>query len=531
GISAAYVLDSLEGGKGLGKRKAFAFSQMIKNWNLFKAFEIAKTKRVSYLPDSLLSYERKLQNRILSYRAQFATTEIIQNADDSARAAFLQKEIMQIHAKLLRLEEHIQNKYPYYYDLAYKFSTSTIEELQAKIIAPSISECAVIEYFWDPWHTSSLYIFYVDATQFQVFRQPLPLEFARWLEDIFYSLCDSQSFSSNTYVSIACNLFQKLLGPIKNYIKNKKLIIIPDHHFLHLPFEALISELPNLNTEQRVDYKSISYLVRQTTISYQYSANLLLKQHKQLQQFQKKIATPTSPSLLTIAPIFKDNTSNYFYHDESLHLLANYIISLSNQRILNYYNKRIEFMPGEEEVKVITSLFEKRGKKVHLFLHKAANEANLKSIELSDFQHIVFATHAVVPQQVELVSLFLAQDTTIETEDNILYANETYGLNLAAELVAIANCHVEPNARVHGLALLNLAQGFFYAGAYNLLLSLWNPGGNFNFSFLSSFYKKRLYTTSNLECLRQTKLQLLQNDTTAHPYYWAPFVYIGFSPY
>jgi CHAT domain-containing protein len=231
--------------------------------------------------------------------------------------------------------------------------------------------------------------------------------------------------------------------------------------------------------------------------------------------------------LVAFAPIFKDNNINRF-SQENQQPLANSIISLTNQKTLNYYNKRIEPLPGSEiEVKSIAALFEKSNRKAQLFLNKAANEAVLKNTDLTPFRHIIFATHGVIPEQPELAGLLFAQDTSIKTEDNILYAGETYNLNLNAELVALSACQTGLGKLVRGEGLLGLARGFFHSGTCNLLLSLWNVGDTSTSQLMTHFYQKEIENIPHPEALRLAKLKLIEEETTAPPYFWSPFIYIG----
>jgi CHAT domain-containing protein len=78
--------------------------------------------------------------------------------------------------------------------------------------------------------------------------------------------------------------------------------------------------------------------------------------------------------------------------------------------------------------------------------------------------------------------------------------------------------------------VIGLSRALVYAGARNIIVSFWSVADESTSLFMMDFYKKIL---SNQQAdysrdLRQAKLTLLKNERYAAPFYWAPFVLIGF---
>lgn len=525
GVYAAYKLDSIAGGKNSFKYKAFTYAEITKGSSLLLSLQNAKAKQIAGIPDSLLQLERNLRDRLIAYEAKLTELGTPKTKNDSTKLFLWQNEIFSVNREIEKLNAQFEKEYPRYFSLKYETPTVSIEQIQKALLESSKNQ-VLIEYFWDE---PMLYTFYVSPTEFKIFTKQLHPDFRKWFNDIRYLLSDplSPSLGTDTYAPLAYNLYRELLGAIQERLENKNLIIIPDQELLRLPFEALITEPMPLkaNAIHNLDFRNLPFLIKQNAISYQYSATLLLEQSSKLKALRSK--PQNIFQLAAFAPIFNDNNLNYLSR-ENQQPLASSIIGLTNQKTLNYYNKRIEPLPGSEiEVKNIAALFEKSNRKAQLFLNKAANEAVLKNTDLTQFRHIVFATHGIIPEQPELAGLLFAQDTSIKTEDNILYAGETYNLNLAAELVVLSACQTGLGKVVRGEGLLGLARGFFHSGACNLLLSLWNVGDTSTSQLMTHFYQKEIENIPHPEALRFAKLKLIQEEATAPPYFWSPFIYIG----
>jgi CHAT domain-containing protein len=75
---------------------------------------------------------------------------------------------------------------------------------------------------------------------------------------------------------------------------------------------------------------------------------------------------------------------------------------------------------------------------------------------------------------------------------------------------------------------MSLARGFYYAGAKNIITSLWRVDDRSTAGIFGDFYS-HLSGNDYSNALYNAKLSYLQNatDATASPYYWAGFIHIG----
>jgi len=78
---------------------------------------------------------------------------------------------------------------------------------------------------------------------------------------------------------------------------------------------------------------------------------------------------------------------------------------------------------------------------------------------------------------------------------------------------------------------MSVARGFQFAGAQNLLFSLWKVNDYTTSVFMDYFYKNIKNGASYLEANANAKLDFLKDKSISNakksPYYWSAFVYYG----
>ncbi len=167
------------------------------------------------------------------------------------------------------------------------------------------------------------------------------------------------------------------------------------------------------------------------------------------------------------------------------------------------------------------------GQLTRVYVGEAATEEKVKSSELNQSRYIHFATHGVVNKKLPSLSgLVFGHET--ETEDGVLYLGEIYNLKLNADLAVLSACETASGKWVEGEGLISFARGFLYAGARNLLVSLWKVSDISTSNVMKEFYQGLLDGKSMAEALKEAKEKMIASEyDLAMPYYWAPFVLIG----
>lgn len=155
----------------------------------------------------------------------------------------------------------------------------------------------------------------------------------------------------------------------------------------------------------------------------------------------------------------------------------------------------------------------------------------LKSENLADYRFVHLATHGFANRATPDLSGLAFADDTSSSEDGVLYLREIYNLQLNADLVVLSACESGAGKLSKGEGLLGLARGFLYAGAKNLLVSLWQVNDASTARLMLEFYNRTLAGQPMAEALREARLQLITSEASnpkfAMPYYWAPFILIG----
>ncbi len=112
-----------------------------------------------------------------------------------------------------------------------------------------------------------------------------------------------------------------------------------------------------------------------------------------------------------------------------------------------------------------------------VFLGEKASESQVKSMDMSDRRVIVFATHALVPGDLDgLDQPALALSSPAVTggkEDGLLTMEEIFQLKLNADWVVLSACNTGAAEGAGAEAVSGLGRAFFYAGTRALLVSMW----------------------------------------------------------
>ena len=179
-----------------------------------------------------------------------------------------------------------------------------------------------------------------------------------------------------------------------------------------------------------------------------------------------------------------------------------------------------------------------------LYLGKAANEQNAETMDLSRFRIVAFATHGLVPGDIDGLTqpaLALTAPQVAGVKGNgLLTMEKILALKLDADWVVLSACNTAAGAGQGAEAASGLGRAFFYAGTRALLVTNW-PVESASARELTSDLFRRVAADPNLtraEALRQATMAVLDGPgsvdsldntvfTYAHPLFWAPYSLIG----
>ena len=179
-----------------------------------------------------------------------------------------------------------------------------------------------------------------------------------------------------------------------------------------------------------------------------------------------------------------------------------------------------------------------------LNLGKDANEQKVKTMDLSGFKIIAFATHGLVPGELNGLTqpalALSAPDVAGVPGDGLLTMEEILGLKLDADWVILSACNTGAGDGAGAEAASGLGRAFFYAGTRALLVTNWSVHSQSARQLVTDLFKRQADDASitRAEALRQAMMALVDGPGStddqgktqfayAHPLFWAPYSIIG----
>ena len=196
-----------------------------------------------------------------------------------------------------------------------------------------------------------------------------------------------------------------------------------------------------------------------------------------------------------------------------------------------------------DELKSIALALQADPSKV-LYLGKHANEKAAKTMDLSGFKVLAFATHGLVPGELNGLTqpaLALSAPAVAGVEgDGLLTMEEILSLKLDADWVVLSACNTAAGAGAGAEAASGLGRAFFYAGTRALLVTNWSVHSQSAKDLVTDLFKRQAddAKVTRGEALRQAMMALVDGKgytdasgktefAYAHPLFWAPYTIIG----
>lgn len=446
---------------------AFYFAEKSKSAVLQESIADSQAKSFAGIPIALVEEEKELKSTIA-----FLSQRLSQKPSEEEEK-YLRETLFQLNLDYDRFTKNLEKDYPNYFNLKFNYTSPSVDQIQSML-----KDRQAIVSFFVAEDGNRIYQFLITRKKFAVRNLTLPDGFDRltkgFVNGIYYRNFDSYAKTSRA-------LGRVLIPKVPQNIQ--EVILIPSGRLGTLPFEALPVKIG-------ADFASTTFLVDRLAISYEFSAGLILQKQKTVTRMEK-------PSIFLCAPVQfpeKDNLND---------------------------------LPGtEKEVSDIAGLFNASNKEVSTRLD--ANESLVKSGKLGSYNYLHFATHGVVDElDPDQSRIFL---NTTDHEDGNLFAGEIYNLSLNADLTVLSACQTGLGKFSKGEGVIGLSRALVYAGARNLIVSFWSVADESTASLMADFYSILLKqpVPDFSKALREAKKKMINENTFREPYYWAPFVLIGY---
>jgi len=324
----------------------------------------------------------------------------------------------------------------------------------------------------------------------------------------YVGLVSSRHFSGPECRAAGTRLYEELVAPAPAFFGPDvdKLIIFPDRELHYLPFETLVIGRSTGASDSR-----LFYLMERFGISYAPSVsslNSILKRPRGPAPGKDLLAVGNPATIFPSMEQRDVGASGELFPTYGLG--SRFLISP-----LHYASK---------EIRSISSLFRKSARRV--VSGKAATEEMIKSLPLSEYRIIHFATHSLVDESNANRSALVLSLDRDPAEDGFYQARQIYGARMRADLVVLSACQTARGKYEKGEGIQGLARAFFAAGAQSVLASLWNIDDKSTAVFMKSFYGYLARGKTKVEALNLAKIGMLQSRYSP-PYFWAGFVLIG----
>jgi CHAT domain-containing protein len=182
-----------------------------------------------------------------------------------------------------------------------------------------------------------------------------------------------------------------------------------------------------------------------------------------------------------------------------------------------YLQPGLRTLPGAgREVTAIASIT--RGWQPVALVREKATRSALLAQPLGNFRVIHFATHALLDvHDPQLSALVLSGSSSLTLRD-------VMNLELQTDAVVLGACESSVGKEYRGQLSLGLSEAFLFAGAANVLGSLWPVSDAATEHYMRAFYEQYVRGNSPTAAARIVALSMMRDPRYRHPFYWSAFV-------
>ncbi|HEV2569098.1 CHAT domain-containing tetratricopeptide repeat protein [Sphingomonas sp.] len=340
---------------------------------------------------------------------------------------------------------------------------------------------------------------------------------------------DGQVYTYPFDLELARKLYLELTGPVANRMAQAKAVIFePDGAMLRLPLALLPVDQASVDRYRqrasrpgadKFDFSGVQWLGRNTRISTAVSA----RGFRDARRAPPSAAQRPYLGFGENAPAFTRVAMTTVDSNDPC------------QWPLSEWNKPI----SARELRTAQSVL---GSGSDVMTGAAfTDEAVMARGDLAQYRILHFATHGFVtaPQPQCPARPALLTSFGDARSDGLLSFKEIYDLHMDADLVLLSACDTAGRATVAatreagvttggGSALDGLVRAFIGAGARSVLASHWPAPDEYQATerLISSLFQVAPGTSIG-DALKASRLKLMDEPETSHPFYWAGFVLVG----
>ncbi|MCD4792502.1 MAG: CHAT domain-containing protein [Bacteroidales bacterium] len=467
-------------------KKAFYFAENNKAVVLSEAVNAAEAKYFINLPNDILEQEKSLKTAIAGFEKDLS------EITDENKIKIFEENLFVLNDELRKLNNLIESKYPKYHELKYKPAEFSIKDIQNKIDNKTV----VRSYFLGQ---DNIIIFTIKKDSYDVSFSEKPEDFEKKVNEFNKNITSGYETDFKLYMKSG-QYFYNLFFPKKLPEDIEKLIIIPDGMIGLIPFETLLTESYNGDVTK---FKEYPFLIKKCQINYAYSAGLLLKSLK-----IESRKNDSRKAWFGIAPVFENLPENFSRSISGIDATA--------------------LLGTKTEINKIEQLFKQKGFLTNSLVDASATKSDFKNSDLKNYKYIHIATHGhvnILEPKLSGILMYIVYGD----KNDMLYSGEIYNLELDADLAVLSACETGLGKISKSEGIIGLSRALLFAGADNIIVSLWKVSDESTSNLMVDFYLNLLENEADRAfALHKAKLKMIgEGGTFAHPFFWSPFVLIG----
>jgi CHAT domain-containing protein len=359
-------------------------------------------------------------------------------------------------------------------------------------------------------------------------------------------------------VAASHRLYQQLLQPVAAGLNGAgSLLVVPDKALGQLPFGLLVTQaVANPNDASGAlfsGYKKVPFLIRQAAVTQLPSVTALATLRR---------VPAGNPSRKTFAgfgdPWFSPDQARQGQAEASTQVASLTtrgarglqtrglpLVRRNAPATAGVNSADLAMLPRlpdtADEVRSIADAL--KADQSDIFLGSAANETQVKTLNLADRKVVMFATHGLIPGDLNGLTqpaLALTAPAVAQTEgDGLLTMDEILGLRLDADWIVLSACNTAAGDGAGAEAASGLGRAFFYAGTRAVLLTNWPVETTSARALTTDLFRRQAgdASLSRAKAMQQAMVGLIDGDgfvdqsaivfSYAHPIFWAPFSVVG----
>ena len=356
----------------------------------------------------------------------------------------------------------------------------------------------------------------------------------------------------------AYELYALLLKPTEEMWKNSKHMILSVSGPLgQLPFSIISTEPFQLKNEKEVlfsNYREAPWLIKKISVNTVPSVSSFVALRDRPKSVDaKELFAGFGDPFFNKTQMAQAINEKKLYSTRKINKNSKIEIrgirltkegTLDNKKLLSCKVETLERLPdtADELLSIAETLGANPVKDV--YLGRQASEKQVKSMDLSDRRVVAFASHALVPYDLDGLDqpaiALSAPSVTGDEDDGLLTMAEILDLKLNADWVVLSACNTGAAEGAGAEAVSGLGRAFFYAGTRAVLVSMWPVETSSAKKLTTSIFRhqKENPGLSKAQAHQMAMLELIDGPgmidedgriiaSYAHPFFWAPFVIVG----